>query len=516
MQARDIPLLGDTVSYPVTRDASAVFVKSRLPLPKQGPLCVTQPCVTLLLRDLTHTHTGTGGDWGHPQPALPSWSPLWPPQRHPQHVPGVWTPWDHPGAHSWREAAPPGRREPHQPQPQHSYRGKLPRLNTSPGGSTLGLHPRAVASASSSSLGPTPQGLGQPPRPAHPAGTSTVGLAARTGASESSRGHRVLPGTAHPPQGQNPRTGASTRGQRTLPGPPCPPAASASSRSQQPRAESNASRVRAPQGQHPAPGPAPSTGVVPRQPPPVAARVPPLPGPVLRAGPYAHPPPGPLPAAVPVSAPAWPRRRAHPGPAAAPRAAPRPPRRAGPGRAVPRCAGRGAGPGSLGDVVLSLPPPDGACGTCRRRTGPRRDHPAQRHPRYPSPYPPWHASIAGSYPGIHRGSSASLVSTPLPTLGHRRPPVPTPAYGHSPAPTEVPTLVTPAVSTPAHRHPPLSHPSAHPGAPASPVPTLALTPALRHPRCPTSRPPRYPPGTGTHRPHPNTPIPVENPWEELG
>lgn len=291
--------------------------------------------------------------------------------------------------------------------------------------------------------------------------------------------------------------------------------------------------------------------VVPRQPPPVAARVLPLPGPVLRAGPCAHPPPGPLPAAVPGSAPAWPRRRAHPGPAAAPRAAPRPPRCAGPGRAVPRCAGRGAGPGSLGDVVLGLPPPDGACGTCRRRAGPRRDHPAQRHPRYlpryPSPYPPRHASIPGSYPGIHRGSSAPLVSTPVPTLGHRRPPVPTLAYGHSRAPTEVPTLVTPAMSIPAHRQSPLPTqslprhigtprypPGAHPGTSAPPGISLQCPPRCTafpgtHPsthtgpsapsvsnRAPTSRPPRHPPGTGTHGPHLGTPIPLESPWEEPG
>lgn len=169
-QARDVSLLHDTVSYPVPRDARAVFVKSWLPLPRQGTPCVMQPCVTLLLRDLTCTLAlvGTGGTRSQPS---------------------------HPGPFCGYPSS--ALSIPWGLGPVEPSRGT--RLGR---GSSAGLRGAAPAPA----LAPLP------------------GASILPGASASSPGKHpggCTPGLwpVHPPWGQHRRAPASTLGQHILPGP---------------------------------------------------------------------------------------------------------------------------------------------------------------------------------------------------------------------------------------------------------------------------------------------------------
>lgn len=64
------PLLGDTFSA-LSSGTLRLFVKSWLPLPMQWMPCVTQPCGTLLLRDLPCTLALVGTGATRSQPSHP-------------------------------------------------------------------------------------------------------------------------------------------------------------------------------------------------------------------------------------------------------------------------------------------------------------------------------------------------------------------------------------------------------------------------------------------------------------
>ncbi|XP_032557408.1 L-fucose kinase [Chiroxiphia lanceolata] len=221
-------------------------------------------------------------------------------------------------------------------------------------------------------------GSAHPPRGQHRrARASTSGQRNLTGANPLHPGW-ILPAASTPHRDQHPgpapapRFEASTPGQRILPGlfsthripggcsqqrdrPPAPgpaPRSGANNGDHHAGAELNAPRVDAPRGQPPAPGPARSTGALPVR---LPRRSPPSPPPPRHRCPEPSPA-EPSRARTPPLGPSPPRYLAQlrHGPAAGLTRAPPPPPSA-PCGAVPCRAGRGAGPGSLGDVVLGLP-----------------------------------------------------------------------------------------------------------------------------------------------------------------
>ncbi|XP_051627307.1 basic proline-rich protein-like [Manacus candei] len=257
------------------------------------------------------------------------------------------------------------------------------------------------------------------PGPAHPprgqhrrARASTSGQRNLTGANPLHPGW-ILPAAStqhrdqHPGPVPAPTFEASTPGQRILPGlssthripggrsqqrdrPPAPgpaPRSGANNRDHHAGAEPNAPRVDAPRGQPPAPGPARSTGALPVR---LPRRSPPSPPPPRHRCPEPSPA-EPSRARTPAPGPSPPRYLAQlrHGPAAGLTRAPPPPPSA-PCGAVPCRAGRGAGPGSLGDVVLGLP--EGLVGLVGGERGRLR--------------PPAALGSPGSQPGTHPGTSA--------------------------------------------------------------------------------------------------------------
>lgn len=168
------PLLGDTVFYPVPRDAQAVCEILAATTHAMDAVCHAAKCHTAA--EGPYTHTGTGGDWGHVAASPPTPVPRLCPQD--------------PRAHGWRGAAPPapaptpplllgpaslpGRAHPPRAAPWSCPRSCPPRLGRAH--PPWGQHRRARASIPDqrSLLGLNPVELGGCSRqPASSTGSST-------------------------------------------------------------------------------------------------------------------------------------------------------------------------------------------------------------------------------------------------------------------------------------------------------------------------------------------------------
>lgn len=133
------PLLGDTVFYPVPRDAQAVCEILAATTHAMDAVCHAAKCHTAA--EGPYTHTGTGGDWGHVAASPPTPVPRLCPQD--------------PRAHGWRGAAPPA---PAPTSPTAAGASIITGASTSSPGSALELPPELspAAGAGTSSLGAAP------------------------------------------------------------------------------------------------------------------------------------------------------------------------------------------------------------------------------------------------------------------------------------------------------------------------------------------------------------------------